>query len=193
MWWRPSSEKRFRYAKYRDWFACLDRDRSGALDPRDASAYARWFQHHHGWQDDAPPYLAVVAAWQDFWRAFEGPMDEDTDGVIRIDEFVGFHATLSDEIGRTGETPAWAAGPVEALFRTLDLDGDGYITAQEYGLYLASIGSEADAAAAFATLDVDQDGQLDLSQIRALYTEWVTATSPEAVGNLLLTGRLPTL
>ena len=104
---------------------------------------------------------------------------------------VGFFVSAYDAAQQDGELPRAAQDHVLTTFEVLDLDGDGEISCEEYAIYLAAIGSDADPVAAFRRLDVEGRGALSLRSIEGLYGEWVSAGEPERRGNYLLTGRLP--
>lgn len=191
MAWFSSKADRFRKAKYTDLFVGLDRDRNGCVESGDLLHAA----HALATACDLPPDSAAArqihAALRDLWDAWSGVMDEDVDGVIRLDEFVGYHATLAGRLHGGGAMPHWATGAFHTLFSALDLDGDGRISRAEYAAWLGALGSSADAAIAFEALDLDGDGVIAVDELDALYAAWVTAGEPGAPGNLLMTGRLP--
>ena len=190
-WWRASPQDGFRRAKYADYFACLDRNDTGALDPEDVATYPAAIAQRLGLSSDAPSLDRLREASDRFLGGLLATMDEDGNGSVSLDELLGAFETAAGELRRTGEIPGWAFEHALATFAVLDVDGDGAISADEYAAYLEAIGSDADAAAAFSRLDEDGDGALPLDEIERLYREWLAAGEPEALGNTLLTGRLP--
>ncbi|MCB9596303.1 MAG: EF-hand domain-containing protein [Sandaracinaceae bacterium] len=191
MWWQPSPEKRFRRDKYADYFQCLDRNDNGVLDRSDFGAYAGAIAEILRLDAEDPSLSRLHEATRALWSTLAGTMDEDGDGVIRLEELVGALATAELEMTKSGAIPAWAADFVMAAFRVLDVDGDGTISLQEYAAYLEAMGSEADAEEVFALLDGDGDGVLSLQEVEEHFRDWLAAGTAAAPGNRLLTGRTP--
>ena len=191
MWWRPSPENRFRRGKYMDWFACLDRDGNGVIDHGDLQSYGRRITEALSIDGDAMSMARLRAATSMLWTSLIGSMDESGEGTIQLDELVGAMITAEGQLRSRGEIPEWAKDYAMCLFRVLDVDGTETISLEEYRAYLAAIGSDADAADAFATLDTNGDGVLSLDEIEAHFATWLGSGQPEEPGNVLMTGRLP--
>lgn len=191
MWWRPSPERRFRRDKYADYFQCLDRNGNGRIDRNDLGHYASAVQEQLRLPGDSPELSRLRATTQALWASITGPMDGRGEGSVRFDELVGFFVDVHEHAQEGGELPRAAQDHVLATFAVLDRDGDGFIDADDYAVYLAAIGSDADAAEAFAHLDAEGAGRLSMDAIERRYREWVSAGDPAVGGNYLLTGRLP--
>ncbi|MCA9659224.1 MAG: hypothetical protein KC486_12840 [Myxococcales bacterium] len=67
---------------------------------------------------------------------------------------------------RLGEHLALPAPRIADLFAALDLNGDGGLDRVEYARALVRLDLEGDAEATFAELDADDNGRLDLGEIR---------------------------
>lgn len=194
MFWRRDTSAPYRRAKYLDWFGCLDADGSGRVEQADVLRYADRIAKLQGWSPDDGRHAALVETLCAFWSHFRAAMDEDGDGVVVIDEFLGFFTTLDRDLRKGRGLPTWATELVQGLFLGLDLDGDGCICVEEYSTYLRALGVQADAeaaAAAFATLDLDGDGKVCGDELVELFRGWVCGQGPGEPGNLLLTGREP--
>jgi Ca2+-binding EF-hand superfamily protein len=188
MWFGRSKADRFRDAKVSMWFHLLDVSRSGYLAREDFQSLADRVLgviRGAGHSGDG-----VAAAFEALWDVILSRADEDGDGIIGLDEFLGYHRTLAaDAVG--GRLPAYAVEPVWALFSALDHDHSGGISHEEYALYLRSIGSHADARLAFERLDLNGDGVVSLEEVVQHYTDWVCTSDYESPGNLLMTGSVP--
>jgi len=191
MWWRPSPENRFRRGKYMDWFACLDRSGNGVLDHGDFEAYGARIGELLPIDGDAMAMARLKVATSMLWTSLVGSMDESGEGTIQLDELVGAMITAEGQLRSRGEIPDWAEDYAMGLFRVLDVDGTETISLDEYGAYLEAIGSDADAAEAFAKLDTNGDGVLSLDEIEAHFATWLSSGEPSEPGNVLMTGRLP--
>ena len=191
MWWRPSPERRFRRDKYADYFQHLDRNEDGRIDRNDFGHYASVVKERLGLPADSPKLARLRATTQALWASLTGPADGRGGGSVRFDELVGFFVWVHEECQDGGELPRAAQDHVIATFAVLDMDGDGFIDVEDYGVYLAAIGADADPAEAFAHLDPDGAGRLSMTDIEKRYREWISAGDPAVGGNYLLTGRLP--
>lgn len=178
------------HARYCDAFDCLDTNKNGCIEWSDLERSAEVIRAHFGWDRESAPYRETLEDLRGFWDTVAASMDEDGDGVIGLDEWVGFFTTLARQCGPSARRlPEWARGHVHALLRAVDHNGDGAISQPEYALYLRSIGSDADPDAAFRAMDGDGDGVLELAEVEELYCQWVSSSDPSAPGNLLVTGR----
>ena len=74
----------------------------------------------------------------------------------------------------------------EAIFDTIDLDGDGEITHEEYKLFFKAWGIEpALAEAAFSRMDFNEDGRLSRSTFLQYGSNFYINDEPDIVGNYL--------
>ncbi|MBX3273369.1 MAG: hypothetical protein KF729_24110 [Sandaracinaceae bacterium] len=191
MWWRPSPERRFRRDKYADYFQCIDRNGNGRIDRNDLGHYASVVKERLGLAGDSPELSRLRATTQALWASLTGPIEGSDADSVRFDELVGFFVELHERAQEDGALPRAARDHVLATFAVLDRDGDGLIDVDDYGVYLAAIGSDADPREAFAHLDPEGAGRLSMQTIEQRYREWVSAGDPAVGGNYLLTGRLP--
>lgn len=190
MWRFPPQTTPFCQAKILDWFHHLDHNHDGTLERGDLDAIAESVIAKGAWKADTPQAAHLRETHHELWAEMWSHMDEDCDGTVSRDEFVGFWKGLGQDVKRRG-LPPWAWRLVRSTFAAYDHDGDGRITGEEYALYLQAIGSDADAAAAFAQLDLDGNGHLDLDELKLLFGEWLTAEEVASPGNVLMTGRVP--
>lgn len=194
MWWNSSPERRFRRAKYADYFARLDRNENGTLEREDFATYVAAIADSLA-DVQSPPSEAALdrlrGATTAFWTMLVSTLDRDGNQAIDLDELVSAFAKAALDAEHNGVVPPWAAEHATATFHVLDVDGDGSVDLAEYAAYLSAIGSSADAAAAFSRLDVGGDGTIELADIEKRYREWLMSGDEASPGNVLLTGRLP--
>lgn len=120
-------------------FSLFDRDKDGVIDEEEL----RMALMQLG--DPVDPDVA---------RAYLGRVDRDRSGVLSRPQFI-------ELLGLPPPDP-------EALraFRAFDLDGDGYVRADELGAVFAAVGiDDAEAMTALvAELDCNGDGRIDLGE-----------------------------
>lgn len=191
MWPFASPKTSLRQQKYADWFRCLDRTGDGSVDRDDFEAIVLTMTSALGWGAAASESRALRAAYMDLFDALSAHLDEDGDGKIDLDEFVGFYSSLAADVERTGTVPRWALAQLRCLLESLDTDGDGAISVEEFGTYLRAVGSDAAAETAFRLLDENGDGLVSLTELETRFREWLTSDDPSRPGNVLMTGRLP--
>lgn len=175
-------------ARITDWFELLDANDNGLFEHSDLEEVARRVIARGAWSTDDPATERLRATHDALWEELWVHMDENRDGRVSREEFVSFWLALSAATRRAG-LPVWTRRLIRSTFAAYDHDGDGVITEGEYGLYLRAIESAAHAPAAFARLDLDGNGHLDLDEVKVLFRQWLTDPSPEAPGAVLMTGR----
>lgn len=135
-------------ATLEDQFNAIDRDKDGALSH---SEIREALTKDKMWRGQEANVMEVLNA-----------MDTNKDGQVDFDEFAAaaVHIHQLEGVGST----AWLKQCV-AAFERLDLDKDGYITADELKLFTSMNSS-------FASLiddaDIDKDGRLNLQEFQRL-------------------------
>ena len=179
-------------ARFSFLFSCLDRDGDGRIEKSDVLQIGESLRAERGWVAGDASWTAIVAALEDFWFLLALCVDADGSGDISCAEFEVFHVLMADQtVEFSGQPPPWATTLFSTLLQTLDADHDGQVRLEEYAIFLRAMGSTLDPAQAFARLDMDGSGGLDLREIERLLTEYLTDESPEAPGAWLLTGGVP--
>uniref|UniRef100_A0ACD5URZ8 Uncharacterized protein n=1 Tax=Avena sativa TaxID=4498 RepID=A0ACD5URZ8_AVESA len=103
-------------------------------------------------------------------------IDADGDGCVDAEEFVELYRAITSSSG--AETPAAAAAEDEEedmreAFRVFDANGDGYITVEELGAVLSSLGLKQGRTAEecrrmIGQVDRDGDGRVDFHEFRQM-------------------------
>ncbi|TNE86593.1 MAG: EF-hand domain-containing protein [Deltaproteobacteria bacterium] len=127
-------------------FSLFDRDKDGVIDEHELRRALMQLG------DPVDP---------DVVRAYLGRVDHDRSGVLSRAQFI-------ELLGLPPPDPE-----VLRAFRALDLDGDGYVQADELAAMFAAVGIEDEAAMRdlVAELDVDGDGRVDLGEFLAHASE----------------------
>lgn len=183
----PLSE--FKRKKFQRTFHVLDNDDSGYLDWDDFANVAYALKTRFDWADDAPKLRNLLAALRDYWARMLEFMDSDGDGQISLLEYLVFYERFSAEAPKlANKMPAWALDMFQALHHAVDADNDGCISVDEYEIYLKALGSDADAARAFAHIDLDGDGYLDVDEVEQLFSQYLVSEDPKDPGNWFIDG-----
>jgi hypothetical protein len=168
-------------------FAVVDTDGNGMWQRADCDQLTARLCGAFGHSPGSPAALAVAAGQRALFDALLAHMDTDGDQQITPDEFTA-------AIGREMDDQAGFDSAVRAAARSLiqaaDQDGSGTLDSGEYtrlaGAYGATV---ADAARAFARLDLDRNGVLDTTELTLAIAQFFASPDTAAPGNLAF-GRL---
>ncbi len=128
------------------------------------SAHIDTLAAQRGMAADSPEVGTLREGLRAYWDQLSGMADTDHDGRVSRDEWRAFCTGMTEVVRQAaaagGEFPLtpW----IRALYALIDADGDGRITQEEYGNWLAVLGlaADTDVAAAFAGFDTDENGTL---------------------------------
>ena len=175
--------------KFKPFFSLLDTDKDGAINLNDFLRPAERARQELGWTTGDARYLKLVQSLKAAWNQILQVQDLDKNGGISYQEYIGIIFRIGLEWGVNGALPAWAVELSNTLQSALDFNGDGAFTANEYAIYLRSIGSDADARSVFAKLDINKNGKLTYDEILVLAKQLAGSSDPASPGNYLLTGK----
>lgn len=171
------------------YFHLLDADHDGRIEASDIARVTSRLIDLCGVEDFSPRAKSLKAAQDEFWATLEGAADEEGSGYVTLDDLKGFFRTMRADLEKwDGQVRGYARGHVLALFEAIDHDHSGDIDAEEYALYLESLGIEESGAEVFVALDHDGDGKISFDELAELYVTWVRSDDPAEVGNRLLCG-----
>jgi Ca2+-binding EF-hand superfamily protein len=157
-------------------FHAMDADSDGFLDKADFEALtARWT----GIRGSAPgsaEHELLTAIMMGWWDTLLAASDVDRDDKVTLDEVL----LVVDQLGAQSDA---VHGTADAMFRAIDENADGQISAAEYRqLIQAWNGCETDTGEVFPILDLDGDGYLSKDEFAALWTEFWAGDNPESPG-----------
>jgi Ca2+-binding EF-hand superfamily protein len=178
----------FRRRKFTTLFKLTDRNHDGRIDLADFTHYAHGIREERGWAADNPTVSGLVDGSTQWWREMVQRVGGD-DKSISLDEFLAFWDHLGGELAK-GAVPPWALNICTRIHQALDTSGNGTVNEHEYAVWLRSAGSKADPKTVFAKLDTNGDGVVNLSEMMALFAQFVLSDNPADPGNLLMTGTL---
>jgi Ca2+-binding EF-hand superfamily protein len=169
-------------------FDLHDRDRDGVLTRADFEEFARSVASSRGWSADSAESQELLSRFLTFWNG----LAETAGGAGRVTA-TAWLDYWDRILGTPGMFDEIAAPIARLVFTILDQDDDGFVTAGEYaGMYGYSGLDPAEAAPAFARLDVDHDGRLSVDEIMQLVHQFFRSENPTDPGNLLF-GPVPGL
>lgn len=165
-------------------FRFRDLNKDGYVGRSDWEQCARNLAALRGWEPGSAAYEDVMARHVAMWTTFWQPADQDRDGKVMLEEYLHL-AEVQRRLGFTYEMKQ-VARLFEAVFDTIDLDGDGEITRDEYKLFFAAWGIDtALAEAAFSQMDFNADGRLARSTFLQYGSNFYINDEPDVPGNYL--------
>ena len=156
-------------------FYLFDRDKNGVLEEEDFVQLGAAVANLQGVPAESERYRKIVAAHRGWWDAYFKGGDADGDGKITLEEYV---ANVDRWAATTPEPIAAAAAGNELVFDTIDANGDGTLSADEFSTYLQAYGlTDADARTAFAHLDRDKSGSISRAEFAKNMAEYYLSES----------------
>ncbi|ONI79627.1 calcium sensor EFh [Actinosynnema sp. ALI-1.44] len=155
-------------------FDAMDVDGDGFLEERDFRALAdRWTALRGA---DEQRLTSIMLGW---WATLLAASDQNRDNKVTIDEVL----LVVDQLP---EMPETVIATADAMFKAIDADGDGYVTASEYRQMIeAWNGTETDTDTIFPALDTDGDGRLSRAEFATLWFEFWAGNNADAPGTLV--------
>ena len=153
-------------------FAAMDVNGDGYLERADFEALTdRWVHLRDGYQPER--LREIMMGW---WEALYAASDRNSDEKVSHDEVL----RMVDNLGTALDLVVATA---ESMFEAVDEDGDGAVSAPEYGRMIhAWTGDETPTDGVFALLDLDGDGTISKSEFVRHWVEFWAGDDPEAPG-----------
>ena len=165
-------------------FQFRDLNKDGFVERADWEQCARNLAALRGWQPGSAEYEDVMAQHVAMWTTFWQPADQDQDGKVILEEYLHL-AETQRRLGFEYEMKQ-IARLFAAIFDTIDLDGDGQISRDEYKLFFEAWGIDtALAEAAFSRMDFNADGRLSREVFLQYGSNFYISDEPDVVGNYL--------
>ncbi|XP_070178166.1 calexcitin-2-like isoform X2 [Littorina saxatilis] len=180
----------------------FDLNKDGTLEWKDFDMAREKICSLSGWKTGSEKFMKTQELFTDIWRRLQDEGDENLDGKITADEWLGMWQKFNQESvqaekrEKKGEEagkikiPEWLERYVEYKFNLYDRTGDGVIDAEEFEYVLSDFGvSSKDARTCFLLFSNNNEHKVDLACFKTLSAEYYRSNDPSALGNFI-TGRL---
>lgn len=180
--------------KFTTLFEHYDRNHNGFLGLQDFLGFADIAARELGWREQDPDLLetrleALRQSCQDMFLRLLKLADSNHDSQVSLPEYLSYLQRQALECKNMGVAAPWVKQAREQIVLLIDQDASNSLSLKEYQKMLRILGSDADAASAFAILDQDGDGLLSLADIEKLVLEFICSSDPQAPGNLFYCGK----
>jgi Ca2+-binding EF-hand superfamily protein len=157
----------FWISKMKTHFMRMDINGDKVVTPEDFSVLADRFIKSGSLADNDA--LALKKSLDTIWSEYWGGADANNDGKVTAQEFIdSMTRVLGDEAMLKG-----VGGPLHIMFKAIDANGSGGISANEYEAFFKNIGVDTSlAAASFAIIDTDGSGSISAEEFVTMGTEF---------------------
>ncbi|MEV0681719.1 EF-hand domain-containing protein [Actinosynnema sp. NPDC050436] len=153
-------------------FRAMDANDDGFLERADFEALTERWAAIRGDSGEAR-LRELMMSW---WETLQAASDENRDDRVTFDELL----SVVDNLGTMLDLVVATA---ESMFEAVDQDGDGEISAEEYGWMIrAWTGAETSTDAVFARLDVNGDGHISKGEFARHWVEFWAGDDEDAPG-----------
>ncbi|MFJ6676216.1 EF-hand domain-containing protein [Actinosynnema sp. NPDC091369] len=154
-------------------FTAMDSNGDGFLERADFEALTDRWEHIRGGGDGHGRLREIMMGW---WDALRSASDHDRDDRVTVEEVLSVVSDLGTMLDLVVAT-------AESMFEAVDEDGDGLVSAPEYGRMIhAWTGNDAPTDAVFARLDLDGDGSISKSEFVRHWVEFWAGDDADAPG-----------
>jgi len=171
----------FRRQKMSHMFDVYDRDRDGYLEEDDYHRVIDNFAAVRSLKPAEPGYQAIHDAYMRVWHHLRGHADTNRDDRVNLEEMLAYNERL------ISSEEAFHSDVLEiggVLFNVLDLDRDGVVGEAEYRTFCLCLGiDESRSHEAFAKLDTNGDGRVNMEDTVRLVREFYLSDEPDSPGN----------
>ncbi|MEG4207179.1 EF-hand domain-containing protein [Microcoleus sp. Pol7_A1] len=164
-------------------FYMNDTSKDGIVELADFEHQGQKVAELRGIQPGSTEYEKIISTYVLLWETYWKPADADGDNQVTVDEYLKFGDILI-AANKDAKNEKTKLGPSQAVFDTVDINGDGEIDLKEYAIYLKAVGrSEEDAKIAFSKIDKDGDGKLSRDEFAIALYDYHTSNDPQDPAN----------
>lgn len=148
----------------------FDYDKDGLVTEDDFLHLGQEVARLRGLESGNGEAVRIVEAHRGWWDAYFKGADADGDGQVTLAEYLAFVGAWIDS---DPEAIQHAIQGNLLVFDTIDRNGDGTLSLDEFSLYLRAYGLSDDTATrAFGHLDLDGDGYISRAEFAKNLTEY---------------------
>ena len=168
----------------------FDRDGDGIVTFEDYIANILYVKKNEGWGDADPQWMELLNVKKKSWEVLKTNVGATDSDQVTLAQWLSFSEKMQNETKASGKPPQWMVDVFRTIFQSIDLNGDGDISLEEFTIHLKSIDSDCDPAETFNKADLNGDGVLNPNELDQLIVEWWTSEDPEGAGNIFFIGKV---
>lgn len=181
--------------KFTALFLHQDKCQNNYLTQEDFLLIADTLSQALSWQQKFPDtyhirHAALEEHLQKFFLRLQSLSDSNHDGQISLAEYLAYMQRQVAECRAMGLAAPWVKESTKQILLLLDSNASNTLTLDEYEKILQALGSSADAAQAFAKMDIFGKGELSAADLDRLALEFIVSNDENAPGNLLYLGQI---
>jgi juvenile hormone diol kinase len=164
-------------------FYMNDISKDGIVELADLEQQGQKVAELRGIQPGSTEYDQIISTYTNLWQTYWQGADTDGDNKITLEEYLSISdRTITANKEKTNESTKLAQS--QAIFDSIDIDGNGTISLKEYTIYLQAVGrSEEDAKIAFSKIDTNGNGELSRDEFAFALYEYHAGNDPQAPSN----------
>ncbi len=148
----------------------FDHDKDGVVTEGDFVQLGQEVARLRGVEPGSAEADQIVEAHRGWWDAYFKGGDADGDGQVTLGEYLAF---VGAWVGSDPEALPRAIQGNQLVFDTIDRNGDGKLSLDEFSLYLRAYGlADDDATRAFGHLDLDLSGYISRAEFAKHMSEY---------------------
>lgn len=170
----------FQKKKMTHLFHFFDRDGDGFIEPKELDHIVDDLAVSEE-ENEQAHQRRLQQMFHRFWKQLIDAADENNDGKISLEEFVGVHEIL---IADSSSYQRYVYPFIESLFHLIDLDKDKRWDKKEFShFYNLCKQTKEYAEEAFSKMDADNDGFLSHLEVIFYFREFYLSKDKNAIGN----------
>ncbi len=166
--------------KYQRLFDLHDTNHDGVLEAADLVGIADKLAALKGLPAESTEAEALRAAFRAEWDEIELAADTNKDKVVSRAEWLAYMAKV---VGDDAEYERRIVPVADMIIALVDDDGDGKVTAANWGVFFATYGIDTPPEETFERIDTTGEGKLDRARILTALHEYFYASDPSLPGN----------
>lgn len=160
-------------------FYVFDIDKNGHIDREDFVVLPKRLAERRKWSETSAEFKHLAERCLGIWEGLSKLAGSDK---ITLEQFITFYDAI---LASPEKFESMLKGATDTIFDTIDLDGNGTISVDEYEYFLESSRMTGDANALFKKLNRSGTGFITKAEIIELMREFYYSEDRDAAGNWL--------